>query len=176
MIVSAFGMWRALTIEGHHNRSLETDVQQRLSGTSGRSLWRERLHSLVNFPLREEVLEFMDTTVRKAMMRVERELAKQGWQAVVMSDEEHDRIYLEVIKDEQVDFIYEIRLLEHLLPDFAYPEMSRNEEEERHYYRAEVFLRRGGQSYDVYGYDQQDIITDILDQFEKHLHFLHSMR
>ncbi len=173
MIVSAFGMWRALTIEGHHNRSLETDVQQRLSGTSGRSLWRERLHSLVNFPLREEVLEFMDTTVRKAMMRVERELAKQGWQAVVMSDEEHDRIYLEVIKDEQVDFIYEIRLLEHLLPDFAYPEMSRNEEEERHYYRAEVFLRRGGQSYDVYGYDQQDIITDILDQFEKHLHFLH---
>ena len=34
-------------------------------------------------------------------------------------------------------------------------------------------MRRGGQAYDVYGYDEQDIITDILDQFEKYLHFLH---
>lgn len=41
------------------------------------------------------------------------------------------------------------------------------------YFRAEVFLRRGGQSYDVYGFDQQDMINDILDQLEKHLHFLH---
>lgn len=41
------------------------------------------------------------------------------------------------------------------------------------YGRAEVFLRRGGQSYDVFGYEQQGIITDILDQFEKYLHFLH---
>ncbi len=36
-----------------------------------------------------------------------------------------------------------------------------------------MFLRRGGQSYDIYGFDQHDIITDILDQLEKHLHFLH---
>lgn len=36
------------------------------------------------------------------------------------------------------------------------------------------FLRRGGQAYDVYGYDEQDIISDILDQFEKYLHFLHT--
>jgi choline/glycine/proline betaine transport protein len=36
-----------------------------------------------------------------------------------------------------------------------------------------VFPRRGGQSYDSYGYDQAEIISDILDQFEKYLHFLH---
>ena len=44
---------------------------------------------------------------------------------------------------------------------------------EEKYYRAEVFLRRGGQAYDVYGYEQSDIISDILDQFEKYMHFLH---
>jgi choline/glycine/proline betaine transport protein len=53
---------------------------------------------------------------------------------------------------------------------FAQPTSADGDE---HYYRAEVFLRRGGQSYDIYGYDQQDIISDILDQFEKYLHFLH---
>lgn len=176
MIIAAFGMWRALVIEGHHHRSLQTDVQQRLSGTSGHGLWRRRLQNLVNFPSREEVRAFMDSTVRKAMVRVERELAKEDWQASVHIDDDHNRIYLEVIKEQKVDFIYEIRMVQHLLPDFAFPEMAHDqteEENQKHYYRAEVFLRRGGQSYDIYGYDQQDIITDILDQFEKHLLFLH---
>lgn len=173
MIVAAVGMWRALVIEGHHSQSLKTDIQQRFSGTSGHGLWRRRLESLVHFPGKDEVWEFMTTTVSKAMHRVERELVKQEWDAVVEVDEENDRLYLEVIKEDQVDFIYEIRLTADALPDFAYPEMPRGDDDELHHYRAEVFLRRGGQSYDIYGLDQQDIITDILDQFEKHLHFLH---
>ncbi|UTF58594.1 BCCT family transporter [Gilvimarinus sp. DA14] len=173
MIISAVGMWRALVIEGHHQSSLKTDVHQRFSGTNGRGLWRQRLHGLVNFPNLEEVQQFMDTTVSKAMHRVERELVKEGWQAAVREDRDNNRIYLEVIKDEHVDFIYEIRRLEHPLPDYAYEQGLRSDEEQENYYRAEVFLRRGGQSYDVFGFDQQDIITDILDQFEKHLHFLH---
>lgn len=172
MIVSALGMWRALVIEGHHQRSLKTEIQQRFSGTSGRGLWRRRLHGLVNFPSLEEVRAFVDTTVRKAMVRVERELVKQGWQATVHQGDEHERLYLEVFKEGQVDFVYEIRIVENLLPDFAFPDVPQPNTE-KHYYRAEVFLRRGGQSYDIYGLDQQDIITDILDHFEKHLHFLH---
>lgn len=171
MIIAAIGMWRALVIEAHHNRSLETDVQQRLSGTSGRGLWRRRLEGLISFPTREDVWGFMITTVNKAMHRVERELIKRGWDAEVHLDEEHQRIYLKVAKQDHVDFIYEVRLLEHLLPNYAYPEMP-DEDTLRHYYKAELFLRRGGQSYEIYGFDQQDIITDILNQFERHLHFL----
>lgn len=171
MIVAASGLWRALVIEGHHNSSLQTEVQTRLSGTTGRGLWRRRLLGLVTFPEREEVERFMATTVRKAMQRVQRELTRQDWQATVHSDEANARIYLDVVRESQVDFTYEIRLIEHALPDYAYPGMVVGDGST--YCRAEVFLRRGGQSYDVYGYDQQDIITDILDQFEKHLHFLH---
>lgn len=173
MIISALGMWRALVIEGHHHSSLQLDLQTRLSGTSGRGLWRRRLLGLVTFPDQLQVREFLASTVSKAMHRVERELLKQGWSATVHSDDSGARIYLEVIKQDQVDFIYEIRMLEQALPDYAYPGMTRTETEVEKYYRAEVFLRRGGQSYDIYGFDQQDIITDILDQFEKHLHFLH---
>src|SRR5690606_24682207 len=85
----------------------------------------------------------------------------------------NSRVYIEGIREDEIDFIYEVRMLQHSLPDYAFPEMVHDEDQENHYYRAEVFLRRGGQSYDMYGFDQQDIITDILDQFEKHLHFLH---
>ncbi|MEQ8801404.1 MAG: BCCT family transporter, partial [Haliea sp.] len=173
MIVAALGMWRALTIESHHQTSLKTEIQSRFSGTSGKGLWRRRLAGLVNHPDQAQVAEFITTTVRKAMFRVQRELDKQGWKAEVHEEETPFRVWLEVIKDDQVDFIYEIRMLEHALPNYAFPEMVHNQDAPNTYYRAEVFLRRGGQSYDLFGFDQHDIITDILDQLEKHLHFLH---
>ena len=66
-------------------------------------------------------------------------------------------------QDDQLDFVYEIRLISYAMPAFAQPQSPDGDE---HYYRAEVFLRRGGQSYDIYGYDQAEIISDILDQFE----------
>ncbi|MGQ9424468.1 BCCT family transporter [Gilvimarinus sp. F26214L] len=174
MIVSAVGMWRALVIEGHHQESLRAHVQAtRLSGTTGRGLWKRRLAGLVTFPNREDVETFISTTVIKAMRRVQRALMEQDWPAEFHYEEEGMRAYLEVLKEDQVDFIYEVRMVEHEMPDFAYPEMNREDGDDVHYYRAEVFLRRGGQSYDVYGFDQHDIISDILDQFEKYLNFLH---
>jgi len=174
MIIAAFGMWRALIIEGHHHTSMNTEIAaHRFTGTSGKGLWKRRLDDLVNFPNREQVQEFVATTVLKAMTRVKRELIKQGWTAEVHVEEETSRVYLDVVKEDKVDFVYEVRMLDHGLPDYAYPDRPPADRGDATYCRAEVFLRRGGQSYNVYGYDQQDLISDILDQFEKHLHFLH---
>ncbi|UEG61698.1 BCCT family transporter [Stutzerimonas chloritidismutans] len=171
MMIAALGMWRALVIEGHHETSLQSHMQgSRLASNAGPGLWKKRLAGMVSFPSREEVDSFMSTTVLKAMRRVQRELSGQEWAAEVHTDEAHSRLYLEVIKDDQVDFIYEIRAVGYAMPAFALTEGPQADEQ---YYRAEVFLRRGGQHYDVYGYDQADIISDILDQFEKYLHFLH---
>ena len=44
------------------------------------------------------------------------------------------------------------------------------------YYRAEVHLREGGQDYDLIGWSVQDIIGDVLDQYERHMHFLQTVR
>jgi choline/glycine/proline betaine transport protein len=171
MMIAALGMWRALVIEGHHETSLQSHMQgSRLASNAGPGLWKKRLAGMVSFPSREDVDGFMNTTVLKAMRRVQRELSGQEWAAEVHTDEAHSRLYLEVIKDDQVDFIYEIRAVGYAMPAFA---LTEDPETDEQYYRAEVFLRRGGQHYDVYGYDQADIISDILDQFEKYLHFLH---
>jgi choline/glycine/proline betaine transport protein len=100
-------------------------------------------------------------------------MVEQGWNADVQADTEHGRVYIEIVKEGELDFIYDIRMREYARPSFAFPQMSRPNGAEEFYYRAEVFLRRGGQTYDVYGYDQQELIGDILDHFEKYLHFLH---
>lgn len=174
MMITAFGLWRALIIEGHHHRSQHTGFQARLTGTTGRDLWRRRLQGLVTFPQRREAEAFIDTTAHGAMQQVQRELINQGWDAAVHLDEPTHRISLKVTRDNQIDFVYEIRLIDHVVPEYVHPEtVASNDEEPSQYSRAEVFLRHGGQSYDVYGFDQQDLITDILDQFEKYLYFLH---
>ncbi|EQM81295.1 BCCT family transporter [Stutzerimonas stutzeri] len=171
MLIAALGMWRALVIEGHHETSLQSHMQNtRLASNAGPGLWKKRLAGLVSFPDREQVADFMGSAVLKAMRRVQRELAGQGWNAEVHSDDANARVYLEVIKEDQLDFIYEIRMVGYAMPAFA---LSEGPDTDEQYYRAEVFLRRGGQHYDIYGYGQQDIISDILDQFEKYLHFLH---
>ena len=171
MMLAALGMWRALVIEGHHEVSLQSHMQgSRLASNAGPGLWKKRLAGLVNFPSHDDAEHFMSTTVFKGMRRVQRALREEGWPAEVEIDEQNSRVYLEVIKEDQVDFIYEIRLVGYAMPSFV---LTEDPDTADQYFRAEVFLRRGGQSYDIYGYDQQDIISDILDQFEKYLQFLH---
>lgn len=173
MIIAAIGMWRALIIEGHHEKSLQQQMQMRQSvAKTGARFWKKRLANLVDFPPREAVEKFIRTTAMESMKSVEQELEEQGWEANVVFDEQNCRAHFEVIQEGKLEFIYEIRLRGYDMPDFAMP--SENEENiDDMYYRAEVFLRRGGQAYDVYDYEQQDVIDDILSQFEKYLHFLH---
>ena len=171
IIIAAVGMWHALTIEGLH---LTSDRQSTASTTSGTpKLWQKRLTELVNFPAVETVQAFMDSTVLQAMKKVQQALLEQHWPATVTEDNANSRVYLEVLKEDSVDFIYEIRLMVYDTPDYGQDTQPQGHDNAPQYGRAEVFLRRGGQAYDIYGYDQQGIISDMLDQFEKHLNFLH---
>ena len=173
MLIAMVGMWRALIIEGHQEMSLTQNMQSTPGGyKSGPGFWKKRLANLVDFPHCEDVEKFIRTTGIQGMEKVEQELEAKGWVAEVNFDEQNLRAQFQVFQEGKLEFIYEIRLRSYAMPDFSFPEAAGNSGDD-HYYRAEVFLRRGGQAYDVYGYDEQDIITDILDQFEKYLHFLH---
>ncbi|MFA5677420.1 MAG: BCCT family transporter [Pseudomonas sp.] len=170
MLLSALGMWRALVIESHHQK---VSLQANRNSGQGSALWKKRLAGIVNYPEKAEVEHFIKDTALTAMIRLAKGLQAQSWPAEVHYDEEHSRAYLEVVVPDQLDFLYEIRLRDYLRPAFAHPEVEETADEENLYYRAEVFLRRGGQAYDVYGYDDKELISDILDHFEKYLAFLH---
>ena len=172
MLIAAVGMWRALVIESHHEVSLQQSMQGR-HHKEGPGYWKKRLANLVDFPGKADVSQFILNTVYPSMQRVEQELVQQDWEATAALDQEQCRARFEVFKKGQLEFVYEVRLRAYAIPEFANPEMSRDVDGDKNYYRAEVFLRRGGRAYDVYGYDSQDVISDILDQFEQYMHFLH---
>lgn len=181
MLLAIIGLWRALVLESHREISLQSAVRN-----SGKALqlgalhWKDRLAKLVEYPDKETVSNFIKDVAHESMKTVQIELKRRGWESQVYIDDDPLRTRIEVIKSEQMAFIYEVRLREFVIPGFAFAEIpletataETTEATEEHYYRAEVFLREGGEAYDVYGYSRHDMITDILNHFEHYLHKLH---
>ena len=108
------------------------------------------------------------------MREVVRELQKQAVEADVIRDEQGQAVRLEVALNEALDFEYEVRPQAYLRPAFSLSETG--DDENSKYFRAEVHLREGGQDYDVMNWSREQVLSDMLDQYEKHLHFLHVVR
>ncbi|PNK61708.1 BCCT family transporter [Psychrobacter sp. FDAARGOS_221] len=169
LLIAMVGMWRALVIEEHRTDSLaqENRLPPHLLNPSS---WRDRLDYLTDQPTKKEVLTYIKKVAQPAMEQIAGRLNEKGWEADVEYDEVNSRVYLDLKRGEEVDFLYEVRLAEHEIP--AYYDNDAVTAAQSHHYRAEVFLRRGGQTYDLYGYKSDAVINDIIDQLEKYLHFL----
>ena len=183
LLIAMVGMWRALIIEEHRTQSL-SKIAKLPPHLMKPDAWRDRIDYLTHQPYKEEVLTYIKQVVMPAMHEVSEKFIETGWQPAVSFDEGNNRAILELQRGDEVDFWYEVRLAEHETPDYyardaikttpqadktATPKASLPQ---AHYYRAEVFLRRGGLTYDLYGYRSDAVINDIIDQFEKYLHFL----
>ena len=101
-------------------------------------------------------------------------MRKQGY-AVDISEGDDRRLRFVITHEGEPDFIYEVRPRAYAMPSFVATSED-DEREERKYFRAEVHLKEGGQDYDVMGWSREDVISDILGQYEKHMHFLHMVR
>lgn len=126
--------------------------------------WKDRVETLVTHPKLSEVQLYMSDTVTPAIEAIKEEFNSAGLEASVSVSK--NRVELAVKKDGVEDFYYAIRLRRYNLPEYAV-------EENDTYCRAEVFLLSGGQHYDIYGYNKDQLIADAVTQYEKHIHFLH---
>jgi len=175
LLASIYGLFKALRIDAYKRDSKQMAT---IAPTASRNpiSWQRRLRNIGYFPKRSQVRRYMSEVIFPAMQMVEAELAKQN--AVSNTDDTADNlIRFEVDMSNELNFVYEVRLRPYLQPAFALAGIAEEDrDEEQKYYRAEVYLREGGQDYDVMGWTQEQILHDILDQYEKHLHFLHLVR
>ncbi|NBA97242.1 choline transporter BetT [Pseudomonas sp. R5(2019)] len=144
--------------------------------TSRRSSWRQRLSQAVHFPSRDEVYRFMDTHVRPAIAEVTAVFAEKGLKVSTAEDPGHDSVSLEIGHGEERPFVYQVQMRGYFTPSFARGGMGSHDLKNRRYYRAEVHLSEGSQGYDLVGYSKEQIINDVLDQYERHMQFLHLVR
>nr|WP_312509166.1 choline BCCT transporter BetT [Pseudomonas luteola] len=139
--------------------------------------WQRRLRNLAMFPRRTHVVRFIGEVVKPACESVAEELRKQSY-IVNVKDGDDGRVRIEVGPEENPEFVYEVRPRAYAMPSFVMgdTQSDQNEREDRKYFRADVHLKEGGQDYDVMGWSRDDVIGDILDQYERHMHFLHIVR
>ena len=108
------------------------------------------------------------------MRQFAEELRQHGLQVDVDRTQDGQQADLTVWHDDEVDFRYAIIARRHHKPgDMLDADRA---DEDAFYYRAEVQLSEGGQDYDVMGWSEEQIIHDLLEQYEKHHHFLHMLR
>lgn len=175
LLLSVYGLLKALRVDAYKRDSQQMTT---LAPTGSRNPipWQKRIRNIAYFPRRSHVKRFVDEVVVPAMTMVGEELQKQNISYQVIEGD-NDRKMIEVDLGEDMNFTYGIRLRSYIQPAFSILDIKdEDRNEEQKYYRAEVFLREGSQDYDVMGWTKEQIINDILDQYEKHLHFLHLVR
>ena len=173
MLIACWGMYKALSLESIRNESLQHHMNAgrhgKISGT-----WQARLSRIIEFPKVDETKRFINEDVINAMNLVKDELSKYSWNVEVSNDKLNAISIIRVEHSDDFDFIYEVRAKNYDTPSYAYPESVNPTKMQKKYARAEVFLQDGNKAYDIYGYDEDVITTDIIDQFEKHRHFLNN--
>jgi choline/glycine/proline betaine transport protein len=173
MLIVCYGMLRSLRLEGVRKISRELPASVQIRGAQ--VPWQQHLRAILTHPGREQARAFLSGTVLPALQQVATELRDANYQVAVASDE-HEAS-LTVLHGETHEFLYAVRLRSFAAPSFSYAEPAQEaRQRERQYFRAEVHLLEGSQHYDVMGYTTEQVIADVLSQYEKHVHYLHLAR
>ena len=172
-LLGAFwGFAKSIRVDGAKRQAVSTPAPPPAQAQQ----WRERLNNLFEYPADSAVRAFQKNTVVPAMHAFTAELAGHGVDAVVVNEADQGA-RLEVYHGNEVDFVYAVQERSHALPDASIAAKDQADAiVDGSFSRAEVHLAEGGQDYDVMGWSEEQIIVDILNQYEDHLHFLHTVR
>ncbi|MBA5806743.1 choline transporter [Morganella morganii] len=171
------GLYKSLKLEDFRRvSSLNTNAPAPLYG-NGTLNWKQRLGRVMNFPGTTYTRRMLDLVCIPAMQDVAQELTIRGAkvefsQIPPEADERLEHLELTVDLGEEQSFVYQVWPQRYSMPGFTY----RARTGKSHYYRLETFLSEGSQGNDLMDYTKEQVITDILDQYEKHMNFIHLSR
>ncbi|MDD7910915.1 BCCT family transporter [Pseudovibrio exalbescens] len=182
MLAMCFGLYKALQDDALRMRNLQnhhTTVQYTKTTVD----WQSRIRSLNSRPTRRDANHFLRTVARPALENVRSEFDEQGFRVKLTGI---TNLRLEIQQADENVFVYALRKRYFTTAlamgpgelvmdeDTEEAEDSRAEEDDgTFYYRVEVFLEQGGQEYDVMGYTEEQIIADVVTQYERYLQYLH---
>ena len=168
LLLAIVGFIKSLRVEGFKQESqLITAIPH--SSNELNDSWQMRLKNVIDFPNKVNVNKFISQTVVPAFDLVAKELQENQINVEVSHE---DGLSFIVNHGEEQEFVYRVLARKYSQPDF----FTETDENEQSYYRAEVHLVEGGQDYDIMGWSRTAVINNIIDQYHKHLHFLHLLR
>lgn len=174
LLIATYGLVRALQVDVYKKETLQNNYL--MASAVSHQNWRERLHTIIDFPSLMVGQRFLKQVVQPALNEVAEELRQAGLTVELELDDQSVKTF-RVMHGEELDFIYQVQLAAHVQPSFTYNENDPNASPDEYtYYRAEVHLREGGQDYDILGWSRDAVISDLIEHYHKHMHFLHVLR
>ncbi len=135
--------------------------------------WKQRLGQMLTYPSKREAVQFLERVVRPALDDVAAEFRSQGYDAE-RQNADHDQSVstidptrpsgplLRVSTDSVHDFYYQVAMVATPAPTFSGKMASDSDV----YYRFEVTTQTGSGGYDLMGLSRQQVINDVLEQYE----------
>ena len=169
LLLAIIGLIKALRVEAFKQ---DSQLIAAIPHSSNENIdsWQARLKNIVDYPNKTNVNKFISHTIEPAFELVAKELREN--QINVDISHENGLSFI-VDHGEEQKFVYRVLARKHSQPDFV---SEADDDDEQSYYRAEVHLEEGGQDYDIMGWSKMAVINNIIDQYHKHLHFLHLLR
>ena len=173
MLLICYGLLRGLQAESARRTSgrVVPDIPVHGAAVS----WQQWLGTIVTYPSHQMAETFLMEVAKPALEEVAREITEAEAGPDAYATLEDDRMVLVANQGRSSEFYYAVRLRRYEQPNLAFPDQD-DGRETRRYYRAEVYLRDGNQRYDVFGYTKEQLIADVLSQFQKHMHAIHVAR
>ena len=170
LLLICWGLLKALHLEVTKMHALQQARITPRAIQNPRS-WQQRLGLIMHYPHSEqEIQHYIDSEVFNAFKSVQKEFQRRQLEVSIQSID--GGMELRVDHHNEINFVYQVVAQETVPPSF----MAEATPNEVKYYQAEVFLREGGQNYDVMDWTLEDLLQDIIDQYERHLHFLSLVR
>ena len=175
LLAAIFGFAKALHLDKAKREMALLDVT--MPAVSNKGEWKKRLELLLQYPSENSIQRFQRESVFPALRDFGRELENYGLTYTLTDQiDEEGRAAIEVDHGGEMNFIYEVQCRAQFIPTDESGELIDPNADTEVYYRAEVHLTEGGQDYDVMGWSRDQVVTDIVNQYEHHVHFLQSIR
>lgn len=179
MVLLCIGLWRGMKADLAHAGQ---DLAPATSFWTGQH-WRKRLEQIVHQPTKADVNRFLKVSVLPAMQEVVAEMRKQGVDARVQDDTavtegaDAGSVRLIVPITGLRDFVYGVRPVTRRLPGFMLTEVTDDEANvRRHVVEPITFFEDGREGYDVQYLRQEELIADILRNYERYLSLMADQR
>ena len=173
LLLVGFGLFKSLRLE-----MIKRDSVQHLNQATPSSLariqeigWEQQLERLITMPQKPEVMKFLRNDIVEAMHDVANVFKNKGLDTNININDNHCELLVD--HGDERNFMYGAWARETTTPSFI---GERSEQKTNSQFYIEVYLQEGSQQYNICGYSKNQLIADIIDQYEKHLYFLHQVR
>ncbi|GLQ54005.1 transporter [Devosia nitrariae] len=132
--------------------------------------WQRRLGLILNAPGEKQVIGYIADVVTPALQNVAREMEERGRAATVSDGGGEHSVALTIPASGVRDFLYGVQLTAHRLPAFSALEAAQADLR----FEARTFFSDGSRGYDLMGMTQDQVIADVLVQFDRYLQLIQS--